>query len=239
MVQRVAQLPLADDARLTIVEAARRRERSPLMLLALGVLSPRREIHWASYRMFDPFVLRDLARDHAAELVVVGSDPFLGWRIADVLGRVPILLSRSPSNVPYRRPLVALDPTRGAREVLAYTRELLGGTDAEMSAVHVSLRGEEARRIVARLLATLGPFGEGWTRHLSRGDIRTVVARTAAATHADLLVVGSRRRPLIAQLVSRSISRGVLANVDCDVLAVPVEATRRHRYAARTLVGAR
>lgn len=237
VVQRVAQLPLADDARLTIVEAARRRERSPLMLLALGVLSPRREIHWASYRMFDPFVLRDLARDSDAELVVVGSGPFVGWRIADVLGRVPILLSRSPSEVPYRHALVALDPARGAREVLTYTRELLGGADAAMSAVHVSLHREEARQNLARLLATLGPFGEGWTRHLARGDIRTAVARTAAATHADLLVVGSRRRPLIAQLLSRSISRGVLADVHCDVLSIPIET--RAAYSLRTLVEAR
>ncbi len=226
VVQRVAQLPLADDARLTIVEAERTRNRSPLVLLALGVLSPRREVYWASYRMFDPFALRDLVRESGAELVVVGEGPYFGWHITDSLGRLPILLVRMPGDSPYRRPLVALDPARGGREVLVYTRELLAGADVVMSAVHVSPKGTQARGILATLLQTLGSFGMGWTRHLAHGDVREVVTRTAASTRADLLVVGSRRRPLIARLLSRSISRGVLANVKCDVLAIPVASQR-------------
>jgi nucleotide-binding universal stress UspA family protein len=121
----------------------------------------------------------------------------------------------------YQRPVVAIGSC-GAEQVLDITQTVLSTTPSAMTAVHASRRlGAHARGFVASLLASLGAFGAGWTRHLGHGDPRSLISQVAHDARADLVIVGCRPRTTISRILFGSVSRGVLRDVTCDVLTVP------------------
>jgi nucleotide-binding universal stress UspA family protein len=127
VVERIARLPLARDATLTIVES-RRHVTDPRALLAihsLPLLPVCERIRVASTGALDRTALRELVHDCRADLVVVGDAGLWGWRMWGQLGNVPVLLARESSGHAYRRPLVAVDPRGGGREVLRFAERLL------------------------------------------------------------------------------------------------------------------
>lgn len=222
MIARTAQLPLAPDAVLTLVEVYRdSRNRSLLELHALTLLAPRRRFQFASITTADEAALRQLLR--TADLAVVGDIRYLGWRPSSLLGAVPVLFVRAAGGERYQRPVVAIDP-HGAEHVLQVTQEVVPAEGVAMTAVCTTM-AEHARRFVTRLLASLGAFGAGWTRYFGRGDARAAIRTVAKRERADLVVVGCRPRTAISRLLFGSVSRGVLRDVQCDVLAVPVGAS--------------
>jgi nucleotide-binding universal stress UspA family protein len=162
-----------------------------------------------------PISLLEQARAIGAQLVVIGNPGLWGLRIAGLLGKVPVLLARVSGTESYRRPLVAFDGRRGAVEVLDFSRQLLSPHPV-LDAVH------GYTRIAEPALASLGSFGRGWTRHIRYGYAPAAIASVAEEMRADLVIVGSRPRSAVARVLFGSITRTVVDQTSCDVLAVPV-----------------
>jgi nucleotide-binding universal stress UspA family protein len=211
VIARAMQLPLAAGAALTLVELygdAGRRS---------SLLAPR--MRRVSVHVLDGRQLRHLVRD--AELVVVGDIRLLGWHPGLLLGTAPTLFVRTSRIERYQRPVVAIGSC-GAEQVLDITKTVLSTKRSSMTVVHASKRvAAHARWFVTNLLASLGGFGAGWTRHLGHGDPRALISQVAHDARADLVIMGCRPRTTLARILFGSVSRGVLRDVKCDVLTVP------------------
>jgi nucleotide-binding universal stress UspA family protein len=226
VIDRAAHLPFTDGAEITVLETDERSSHGRWSLLeryAHGMVPLCRRVRWASA----PFDVSDLlARTRASEadLVVIGEEGFRGWRIARLMGHVPVLVVRAPRPGPYRRPLVALDLSERIPDLVQVVHRVLPSPPPAISAVHVySCFAQHATRFVSDMLARVGPAGAGWTRYYRAGDPRDVIKGIANEVEADLVVIGSRQRSLTSRVMFGSVGRGVLADVACDVLSVPLE----------------
>jgi nucleotide-binding universal stress UspA family protein len=70
-------------------------------------------------------------------------------------------------------------------------------------------------------VARLGLDGRRVTFSLAHGQAVHSTLRKLSALKADLIVVGKQRRSMIAALLVGSVSRRLLARVDCDMVIVP------------------
>ena len=168
-------------------------------------------------------------------------DALLGTTAERLAGRsrCPVLVVRRPAERPYASVLAALDLLPGSEKVLAAASGIAPG--ARMAAAHafdVPFEGALQRAGVsaaeidqhraaafARALGEISALGAkasgGPDRFLpmvERGDAARLIVDSARAVDADLLILGKRSRPAFGEWLLGSVTRHVLADVDCDVL---------------------
>ena len=181
--------------------------RSPLELYARALLEPNRTLRCGSIAARDHEGLQEIIRASGPDLVVVG-DAYEDLR--GILDTTPVLVVRRWRSR-YERPVVAID-SHDAEPVLHATRQLLVTRRAVMTAIHFSASVlQQAHAFLARTFASLGAFGVGWTRYLGTGDPESAILRVVEQSGADLVVVRSA-----------FAKRGLIRELTCDVLAVPV-----------------
>ena len=193
VIARAAQLPLAVDAEVTLVEVFRSSagDRSPVELHSLVLLARCRRIRCTSVEALDLTALRELVLSSRPDLVVVGDIRFLGWHASRLLRLAPVLFVRASRIEPYQRPVVAIQPC-GADAVLHTMRRVLpsscavtrGDTHSVLSNAASSARadlvvvGRRARTTISRLL-----FGSvsRWVLRDVTCDVLTVPISTSAS----------------------------------------------------------
>lgn len=160
VVERVALLPLAPNARLTLLhvvpkrlprEASGRVEADARKALSaaaesLGRRLPKGAVIEQAVKAGAPAAeIARSAKAVRAELIVMGRgggralrDIFLGSTAERVIrqGQLPVLVVRLPARAPYRRPLLALDVDEAAHHVLRLALRLIPPPRPRMSLVH-------------------------------------------------------------------------------------------------------
>lgn len=95
-------------------------------------------------------------------------------------------------------------------------------------AAHARLRDEERRDAEALLerLAASEPPAESARRVVRVGSAASAILQEAAATGAELIVIGSRGRAGVRAALLGSVSTAVAANAPCPCVIVPPGAAR-------------
>jgi nucleotide-binding universal stress UspA family protein len=188
------------------------------------------------------------ARAREAELIVIGRhgrrpvrDLVLGSTAERVIrmAGIPVLVVNDEPVGPYERPLVALELTDTAREMIALTRRLVESPSRcwLVHAYHVPFEPRMTRSLSAARLAEyrrefrdeaaksfdelvekLGDTGMQLTKVLRSGGAEAVIAREAARLRADLVCVGTHARSGVSHVLLGSVAAWVLRNVRCDVV---------------------
>jgi nucleotide-binding universal stress UspA family protein len=73
-------------------------------------------------------------------------------------------------------------------------------------------------RYIGEKIAALGVTGPVYHTHVRRGDPARAIAQTAAEVGADLIVVGTHKRPRLKTLVLGSTAERVMSNTVCPVM---------------------
>jgi nucleotide-binding universal stress UspA family protein len=262
-ISRIAWLPISRGSSVTVVHALPRR--LPARYLAAfqrgashKLELTRQELLASERRDFEVFTALDeghptevvcrRAHDEEAQLIVVGRGRqrrlVLVGSTAERVARASdtaTLVVATPARGPYQRPLVAIDRTAQALEVLGFAQRLAG--TAPLTVVHAFLaHGSD----LGRMLRDSG-MGEGEVsdyirsaEHEARRDIESMVHKVAGAQpveivlsegdardaildeahrrDADLVVVGTSGHSPIARLLLGSVAEEVLRAAPCDVL---------------------
>ena len=158
------------------------------------------------------------------------------------LCRVPVLVVKSPPTGAYRRVLVPVELGPAAHAVIAAASRLSRGPRMEvLHALHPGdeigmrvydvpqhvlrcLRRRAAQRAEATLqalIAQCAPQPQAALPAVGFGDPAALVLARAQAMRADLLVLGKRRRGLLADFFLGSVTQRVLAGASADVLVLP------------------
>lgn len=170
----------------------------------------------------------EAARD--ASLLVVPDRP--GLPVLRMLRRTgrPVLAVRVPARSSYTRVLAAVELDLGACSLIAAAHAL--SRDPAMAVMHVlDLPPEEtarrqrdalrAREALADRIAAAGAGDDGVEPLVVFGDPRLRVLHQRTATRAELLVVGKRPRPALADALRGSVARCVLSAAGSDTLLLP------------------
>lgn len=173
------------------------------------------------------------------------------WQLMH-LAPCPLLLVKDPKFDGYPTILAAVDPAHPQaaesgvdHAVLDTAKALASSCGSELRAVHAlpepalsPLRSVEVepgvyadagtieelhRRAVGDLLASYGVEPE--KVDLVPGAPADVIAKTAAARHAELVVIGALRRSRLERAIIGSTAEAVAMEVSCDVLLVPRHGT--------------
>lgn len=188
-----------------------------------------------------PETIGEVARETGARLVVLGASRD-GWLRKLVFGgtverllsqaATPLLMVRERVHGPYRNLLIASelhDATllRNAEHLfpdawftIVNARDVPPGDPANSRAA------EGLHRIAAEASAHLDAVLPADLRARVRtlvmeGDPATVAAEQAQRLEADLTVVGSSGKPLLASIATGSIARDIVEAVDGDILFLP------------------
>jgi len=186
--------------------------------------------------------------------VVIGArrgNPLRDWvlgnpgRAADPAVPRPVLVVKKPPVAGYRRVLVPVELGPAARPVIAAAARLSRGPRLEvLHALHpaegISIRVQEVpERVVRRLrrraaeraeaalqalIAQVAPQPQAAAPAVAFGEPAALVLARAQAMRADLLVMGKRRRGLLADFFLGSVTQRVLAGARADVLVLPPSA---------------
>lgn len=192
-------------------------------------------------------VLANAAREMGADLVVVGASRHMrgtGWmagRTAQEASRLleaPLLVAATPA-ARFRRVLAAVDLSPAAGPTLAAAEAVARLDDTALRLMHVVEplpfapdfpTAAEAERLVARDVAVLeqsvwplATLGRA-ERVVRRGPARLTIVTEAMEWKADLVVLGSHGRGWVDRMVLGSVTEGVLTDLPCSVLVVPVHA---------------
>lgn len=158
------------------------------------------------------------------------------------LCRIPVLVVKRPATASYRRVLVPVDLGPQAGGVIAAATRF--SRDPRMEVLHalgvrdeVTLRAADvperelrryrnrlatrARRAMEELMGRAGPGSEGALPLVGFGDAAHLVLMRAHATRAELIVMGKRRRGLLAEFLLGGVTQRVLAGAPADVVVVP------------------
>ena len=201
-------------------------------------------------------VIGATAKDVDASIVVIGphGDRPRPWRFlgttADRVVRtspVPVLVATAPTPHPPRRILVPVDDDSAASPVLAWTRDLSGQFDADVTLLHVwsnavyshvasmsyaETRTEaDARREIE---SELRGVAQHWLNHMARtglarervtstvawGKTADVVLETAESSGAELIVLGRNGSGLVSGALLGRTTATVLHGAHCPVLVV-------------------
>lgn len=169
------------------------------------------------------------------------------------LCRVPVLVVKRPATASYRRVLVPVDLGPASDEVIATAARF--SRDPRMEVLHaLSMRDQAALRMAdvpeeilrrqrnlaaeaatGRLEASIADAGAAAQAAVTFGDAGASVIARARAMRAELVVLGKRRRGLLADFFLGSVTQRVLVAARADVLAVPV-AVRQPQQAPRLAV---
>lgn len=137
----------------------------------------------------------------------------------------PLLAARSfPSADASRGPiLVASDGLEGSDQLVEFAARLARSRGVSVQLVHAGGHRSRKRRdrIAEQTRALEGAFGDSSNATIESGSARTVIADTARALDAHLVVMSSRR--LHGPIAIGSVSRHVVHKAGCSVLLVPHE----------------
>ncbi|HEY6059143.1 MAG TPA: universal stress protein [Gemmatimonadales bacterium] len=204
-------------------------------------------------------VLRDVARDVAADAVVLGGKHHLALRrwaggstahnCVRTIG-LPVLVMgpRADTGTPFRRILAAVDLSEAAAPVAAGARDLAEGLSAELRALCVIeppvplpdvmsvLTPSQYSRLAERTLTgRVWPLFKGSeAKTVARqGPVMETIREEAAAWNADLLVVGSHGKGWGERLILGSATERLLEDLPTSLLVVPVHAPAVTQQPAR------
>jgi nucleotide-binding universal stress UspA family protein len=145
----------------------------------------------------------------------------------------------SAAEGPYRRPLVAVDCSDASARALEMAIRIAGG--GAIDVVHayrvvdgnllpdVVLPPREVERYLAEAEEEAGRKLKAWLPRpkgidlnvtLVPGDPRLAIAERAAASGADLIVVGHHDRSLLGRMILGSVSSAIVRSASLDVLVV-------------------
>ena len=176
-----------------------------------------------------PGAILEAARDH--DLLVLGANGASPLREA-LLGTTaersllhaqrPVLVVKREPEGPYRRVLVPCEYAPPARRALEAALRVAPG--ARLALVHV-LEDEADEARTREWLSGLGEGLEGAANAellAPAGSARDVIPELVRSLQADLVVMGKQGRSRIRDLFLGSVTRKVIATVDCDVLVAPL-----------------
>lgn len=192
-----------------------------------------------------------------ADLLVIAAgrgnllgDWILGTRAERLLRRcrTPVLVVRRPAFTSYRSVVVTVELRAEAGSLIAAARalsrdprmkvlhvlgtaheEVMRLADVPEKVIHAQRReaAEHARRALADLIAATGAHEDGAVPVVSFGHAPTSVLEDALARAAELLVLGKRPRPALADLLVGGVAQRVLSATRADVLVVPLPQSAR------------
>lgn len=162
--------------------------------------------------------------------------------------RTPVLVVRRPAFTSYRNVVVPVELRAEAGTLIAAARAL--SRDPQMKVLHIvgtaheeamrladvpekvihaqrQTTAERARRTLAELIAATGAHEDGAVPVVSFGHAPTSVLEDELARGAELLVVGKRPRPALADLLVGGVAQRVLSATRSDVLVVQLAPSAR------------
>lgn len=210
-----------------------------------------------SLRTGDPYIeIIRCAREIGADVVVIGrGEPgrlrrsAIGTTAARVMrmSDVPTLLVGRHPRGPYRRPLVAVEIDPSARDLIAFTRRVVGSDEVPLRILHAyrvpfesyfranrdgstAAYFREARKVAAtslgRMLESIGSRHFRLQTVLRRGNARSAIPKEAARCRADLIALGTHGRSGVSHMLLGSVAEWVIESASRDVLvARPVRFT--------------
>lgn len=158
------------------------------------------------------------------------------------LSRSPVLVVKQPALHPYGRLLIAAALEGADAQLLDLSTAIAGharlellhvlDTDEEivlreLDASSATLRARREYRAghahcaLRRLLEPVAAPTRSVTT-VEFGESATAVLARARASQSDLVVIGKRRRGLMADYLLGGVTRRVLASTQCDVLVLPI-----------------
>lgn len=249
IVDRSAELQAA------MVEAARRRVET-----ALQGHVPEETIRRLMVRPGSPAaMLRDVARDVAADAVVLGGKHHVALRrwaggstahncVRTVGLPVLVIGPRAESgDKPFRRILGAVDISEAAASTAGVACELAADLSADLRALCVieppvplpdvvtAITPSEYSRLAERALERrVWPLFDGSPAEkvVREGPVAERIRDEAVTWNADLVVVGSHGKGLGERLILGSVTERLLNDLPASLLVVPVKAQREARPAA-------
>lgn len=165
------------------------------------------------------------------------------------LGRFPVLVVRKPANARYRRVLVPVDFGPASRRAVGAALALTHGVPVEVfhtlaARDEITLRAaevpeavirhyrhsnaERARQRIAQLVAAVPGAGGFAVPSIGFGPAWHMVLAKERAMAAELVVIGKRRRGLLADSFLGGVTRRVMAAGRSDVLALTAVERARH-----------
>jgi nucleotide-binding universal stress UspA family protein len=197
-----------------------------------------------------------VAAAQEAALLVVGAhgwnplrDLILGSTAERLLGkcRRPILVVRRPARGPYRRVVVAMDFSPQSLAALAMAMRVAPGADIVL--VHAfgipfegklriagvdeerlrEYRAQARHEALTTMISTVASIGGDRSRlshAVAHGHPPTLILAKARQLRADLVVIGKQGRSAAGEFLLGSVTRHVLSDSKCDVLAVQEQAGR-------------
>lgn len=197
-----------------------------------------------------------LAAAQQAALLVVGAhgwnplrDLILGSTAERLLGRCrrPVLVVRRPARGPYRRVVAAMDFSPQSLAALAMAMRIapradivlvhafgipfegklrIAGVDEErLREYRVQARHEALSEMISTV-ASIGGDRSRLAHAVAHGHPPQLILSKARQLRADLVVIGKRGRSAAGDFLLGSVTRHVLADAKCDVLAVQEPAGR-------------
>lgn len=192
-----------------------------------------------------------IAAAREAAVVVLPSqrrNPLREWLIGTQverlirLCRAPVLVVKRPTLSSYRRVLVPVALEAASAPLIALAAALSRGPALEV--LHVvgtadenilrelklstelqhacrQYRAQRARGALRELLATIGDQGWGVRTAVEFGEAAAVIRTRAHALQSELIVIGKRRRGLLADYFLGRVTQRVLATAYADVLVLP------------------
>jgi nucleotide-binding universal stress UspA family protein len=173
------------------------------------------------------------ARDERVELVVLGRHGHRGFAAALLgstaervfrKGDIPTLIVSGMPHGTYRRPMVAVDLSDTSRRALELALRVIDPQADPCEVVHswdAAAGGDPAERdgsALARFLEEFGDTAARWHVTVRPGDARSVILAEAARLDADLLVLGTHGRTVLAHILVGSVAEAVVRAARCDVL---------------------
>jgi nucleotide-binding universal stress UspA family protein len=161
------------------------------------------------------------------------------------LSRAPVLVVKRPALASYRRVLVPVALGEGAAAQIALAGSLARGSQLEvLHALDTSdeavlremdsseqalrsyrqLRAQRAHLALHELVTAAGPRAGEADTAVEFGDAASVALARAQRGDAELMVIGKRRRGLLADYFLGGVTQRVLAAAPADVLVLPAQA---------------
>jgi nucleotide-binding universal stress UspA family protein len=161
------------------------------------------------------------------------------------LSRAPVLVVKRPALASYRRVLVPVALAQGAAAQIALAGSLARGSQLEvLHALDTSdeavlremdsseqalrsyrqLRAQRAHLALHELVTAAGPRAGEADTAVEFGDAASVALARAQRGDAELMVIGKRRRGLLADYFLGGVTQRVLAAAPADVLVLPAQA---------------
>lgn len=172
-------------------------------------------------------------------------DILVGTTIERVVraGAFPVLMVNNEAQCRYQRVVVAVDMSETSAQAIIAARSvglfevqptllhafdapakgkmMIGGAQRSAIAEHVERERQRARTALTAFLAAHGLRDEPWPIVLEEGNPNEVISRTVRERQADLLVVGTRGRSKLLNMLIGGVAEECLRSLVVDVLAVP------------------